>query len=106
MPDSNPKSGIATTWQLSDRLPNEDGWFEDAPGYFSKSDANPVVLETKPDEHSVAQAMIAATHINRGRSDLALIVSNMPAAVFAPMDEVIRAAFVAGAAAALDAQDT
>lgn len=46
-----------------------------------------------------------ATHIGNGRNDLALIVGQMPAVLFAQMDEVIRAAFVAGAAAALDAQN-
>lgn len=45
--------------------------------------------------------MIAATHIQNGRTDLALIVAGMDATVFNQMDEVIRAAFVLGAATAM-----
>lgn len=47
---------------------------------------------------SIAQTTFIAIHLGNGRPDLALIVMRFPAAIFAEMDELMRAAWLAGAA--------
>lgn len=47
---------------------------------------------------SIAQTTFIAIHLSNGRPDLALIVMRFPAAIFAEMDDLMRAAWLAGAA--------
>lgn len=46
---------------------------------------------------SIAQTTFIAIHLGNGRPDLALIVMRFPAGLFAEMDDLMRAAWLAGA---------